>query len=385
MRILFYAPFKPLGHPHPSGDLVIATGLYRFLQQRGHQLLTASPLRSRWLFWQPWRWPMALREIRRARRRLLRFRPDLWLTYHTYYKAPDILGPRVAAPAGIPYVVFQGIHATKRRKKLRTWPGFHLNTQALCAAEHVFSNRREDLVNLKRLLPGERLSYVRPGIQPEAFGFDPAARASLRKQWGVGETPVVLTAAMFRPGVKTAGLETVIRACGRLRQKGRPLFLAVAGDGHERDHLKALARRHLEDAVVFTGRIPRETLYRFYSAGDLFAFPGIRESLGMVYLEAQACGLPVVAYHNGGVPEVVQNGETGTLVPLMDEEAFAAAVQTLLADDALRQRMGRAARLYVSRRHCLAANYGEMAQVLERLAASGRTGRMQPLGIKTTR
>ncbi len=372
VRILFYAPFKPLDHPHPSGDQVIAAGLYRFLAQQGHRLLTASSLRCRWIFWQPWRWPAALRELRRARRRLERFRPDLWLTYHTYYKAPDLLGPAVAVPAGVPYVVFQGIYSTRRRRKLATWPGFQLNRRALRAAAHVFSNRREDLVNLGRLLPADCLTYVRPGIAPGAFGFDPAARRALRTQWRVGERPVVLTAAMFRPGVKTAGLETVIRACGRLRRSGRPLFLAVAGDGRERPRLQALARSELGEAVVFTGLLARESLYHFYSAGDLFAFPGIRESLGMVYLEAQACGLPVVAYDNGGVPEVVCDGRTGTLVAPLDEDAFGAAIAALLADAPRRRQMGAAARRHVAQDHDLAANYAAMAQVLVRLAASGR-------------
>ena len=56
---------------------------------------------------------------------------------------------------------------------------------------------------------------------------------------------------------------------------------------------------------------------RYYSAGDMFVFPGIRESLGMVYLESQSCGLPVVAFHNGGIPEVVVDGETGFLTPAL--------------------------------------------------------------------
>jgi glycosyltransferase involved in cell wall biosynthesis len=219
------------------------------------------------------------------------------------------------------------------------------------------------------------LTYVRPGIAPEAFGFDPAARKALRADWGVGATPVVATAAMFRPGVKTDGLETVIRACGRLRQGGRPVFLAVAGDGRERPRLQALAHRELADAVVFTGQLPRERLYRFYSAGDLFAFPGIRESLGMVYLEAQACGLPVVAYADGGVPEVVEDGRTGTLVAPLDEAAFGAAIAALLEDAPRRRQMSRAAQRHVAQNHRLTTNYAAMAQVLVRLAASGRPPR----------
>jgi len=372
VRILFYAPFKPLDHPNPSGDQVIAAGLYRFLAQQGHRLQTASSLRCRWIFRQPWRWPAALRALGRARHRLESFRPDLWLTYHSYYKAPDLLGPAVAVPAGVPYVIFQGIYSTRRRRKLATWPGFQLNRRALLAADHVFSNRREDLVNLRRLLPVHRLSYVRPGIAPETFGFDPAARERLRMDWGVGQRPVVATAAMFRQGVKTAGLETVIRACGRLCRSGRPLFLAIAGDGRQRPRLEALARRELAEAVVFTGQLPRGSLYRFYSAGDLFAFPGIRESLGMVYLEAQACGLPVVAYADGGVPEVVEDGLTGTLVPPLDEAAFGTALAALLADAPRRREMGRAARRHVAQNHRLTTNYAAMAQVLARLAASGR-------------
>ena len=62
----------------------------------------------------------------------------------------------------------------------------------------------------------------------------------------------------------------------------------------------------LGDRVLFAGRIDRDRMFELYSGADLFVFPGINESLGMVYLEAQSCGLPVVAYDNGGIPEVVE-------------------------------------------------------------------------------
>ncbi len=76
-------------------------------------------------------------------------------------------------------------------------------------------------------------------------------------------------------------------------------------------HLKALAEDLLPGRVVFTGRVARPDMAQCYSAADLFAFPGIGESLGMVYLEAQACGLPVVALESPGVSQVVVGGQTG--------------------------------------------------------------------------
>jgi glycosyltransferase involved in cell wall biosynthesis len=367
MRIALYAPFKPLDHPNPSGDLIIARGLRDFLEGRGHTVHPVSPFRARWIYWRPWRLPALLREWRRADRRLAGEPADLWLTYHTYYKAPDLLGPGLSRRHGIPYIIFQGIYSTKRRKRFESWPGFHLNRRALLAARCVFTNRRDDRVNLRRLLPEDRIGYVAPGIRPGDFPFDPGARQALRDEWQVGGAMVILSAAMFRPGVKADGLAWTIRACGRLAAEGHDLLLVIAGDGRERTRLEGLAETHLPGRVRFVGKIPREALHRFYSAGDLFVFPGIRESLGMVYLEAQSCGLPVVAFANGGVPEVVGDGETGFLTPPFDDAGFDAAVATLIADDALRHRMGEAARRRVRERHDLDKNYGDMEMALRRI------------------
>jgi len=368
MRVVFYAPFKPLGHVHPSGDLVIGTGLFEYLQNRGHRLMIASDSRVRWIYWTPWRWPELLREARRTAGRVRRFTPDIWLTYHAYYKAPDMLGPSISKRLDIPYIIFQGAFSTKRRKKIKTLPGYLLNKKSLCAARHVFSNRQMDLLNLGRLLPQEVISYVAPGIYPKAFPFDGKARADLRQQWNVGDDPVVLTAAMFRPGVKTEGLSWVIRACGTLFRGGKRLHLVIAGNGVEKEKLHRLAAEHLPQKVTFLGKIAREHMYRFYSAGDIFVFPGIRESLGMVFLEAQSCGIPVVAFRNGGIPEVVRDGKTGVLVPMYDSDRFAGAIEKLLTNAALRRQMGESARTYVRKNHDLDINYGKVEEVLETIA-----------------
>ena len=364
MRIAFYTPFKPLGHHHPSGDLVIATGLYDFFTSRGHDIQQAGPLRARWIYWRPWTWIRLLKVYRRSCREVSHGRANLWLTYHTYYKAPDLLGSMVSRAAGIPYVIFQGIFSTKRRRHPKTWPGFVLNRAALMSARHIFTNRHDDWKNLKRLIPEARLTYVKPGIVTEDFAFNPDARQQLRQEWGVGNEPVILSVAMFRPDVKTEGLSFLIRSCGRLLKAGISFQLVIAGDGKERKKLQQLADRHLPGRARFVGKIAREKMHRFYSAGDMFVFPGIRESLGMVFLESQSCGLPVVAFHNGGIPEVVVDGETGFLTPAFVSESFDAAIRRLVLNKDLRRMMGQKAVLHVREHHNLIRNYRGMEKVL---------------------
>jgi len=285
---------------------------------------------------------------------------DLWFTYHSYYKAPDLLGPAVSRKLNIPYVIFQGIYSTKRRRQWKAKPGFYLNKNSLCAANHVFCNKTVDLLNLKRLLPENRITYVAPGIIPDEFSFDENARKELRRRWNIEDDPVIFSAAMFRPDVKTEGLTWVIRACGELYRQEQNFRLVIAGDGKESKKLQQMAAEHVADRVIFLGKIPRKDMYRYYSAADVFVFPGIRESLGMVFLEAQSCGLPVVAFNNAGVPEAVQDGKTGLLVPMYALEPFVDAIKRLMVDKHLRQQMSFAAKSYVQEFHDLNKNYQKL-------------------------
>lgn len=366
----YYTPFKPLGFHLPSGDLTIATGLKDFLEAGGHRIIHPSRVRARWIFWKPWLWPIVARDRLRALRILADAGCRLWLTYHAYYKSPDVIGPWVCRKLAIPYVIFQGIYSTRRKKNIKTLPGYVLNRQSLIQADHVFSNRKEDFLNLRRLIPDARLTYIAPGIDPYRFTFDAAARRELRSLWKIPEnTPVVLSAAMFRPGVKTEGLILTIKACAELKRRKIPVQLVIAGDGKERKTLQALGESQLFDNIRFAGKISRDQMSRFYSAGDVFAFPGIRETLGMVYLEAQACGLPVVAFHNGGIPEVVVDKVTGLLTPLYDLQAFADAMARILDDPSMRRKMGEAAAGHVRMAHDMNRNYHQVEMVLRQVLA----------------
>ena len=132
------------------------------------------------------------------------------------------------------------------------------------------------------------------------------------------------------------------------------------------------ARREVEQAfadapcaVRFLGALPPGALIEPYAASDLLVWPAINEAFGMALLEAQACGLPVLAGASGGVPAIVADGKTGFLVPPGDATAFAAALKAALKSDL--PALGAAARAKVAKRHDLPAASANLARVLARL------------------
>lgn len=379
MKLTFYMPFKPPGHINPSGDLITGQELRDSFLAAGHEVSVTSSLRSRWIFWKPWALLQMQKERKRIGAALKEASPDLWFTYHSYYKAPDMLGPYCSAQTNIPYVIFQGIYSTKRKRSLKTRPGFLLNRKALQAARMVYTNKKADETNLMRLLPEDRLLYIAPGINPDQFDFDKTSRDEFRVEWKVGDRLVILTAAMFRPGVKTRGLKQVIASCGTLKQAGKRLFLVIAGDGQNRAELEDQARQHLGADHIFLGKIPRQKLYRYYSAADIFAFPGIQESLGMVYLEAQATGLPVAAFGDWGAGEAVVNNQTGLLSPAAQPELFTTAIGTLLENNGLRTKLGDEARRHIRENHDITKNYQHLMQSLEDVVRQHKISRHETL------
>ena len=364
MRLGFCTPFRPLDHPRLSGDVTIARDLFEFFLRQGHTLIQSPDLASQWIYWRPWRWPAYLAARRATRRLCQRQELSAWFTYHSYYKAPDLLGRYVKNALGVPYFIFAGAHAAGRRKSIKTWPGYHLNKRALLAADHVFANRQKDRTHLLEILPPERVAYVRPGLKTKDFVFSSSARDRLRKEWGWAGGPVVVTVAALRPGTKSEGVRWVIRACAELAAKGPFAGLAVAGDGVEQVSLERYARELLPGRVRFLGRVAREKLFEVYSAGDVFAFPGINEALGMVYLEAQSCGLPVAAWDHDGAPQVVEDGKTGFITPSYDQAAYVEALGTLLWDADCRNAMSEAAKKHVRDKHELHTNLSAMEAIM---------------------
>ena len=155
--------------------------------------------------------------------------------------------------------------------------------------------------------------------------------------------------------VPRKGQDSLIRALPAVRRRVPGAALLVVSDGPYRGHLERLARAHgVSDSVVFTGSVAWSDLPGYYAAGDVFAMPcrtrrhGLDvEGLGIVYLEASATGLPVVAGDSGGAPDAVRHGETGFVVDGRDLADITDRVSCLLEDRDLAAGMGATGRAWV--------------------------------------
>jgi glycosyltransferase involved in cell wall biosynthesis len=361
VRIAFYAPLKPPDHPVPSGDRQVARLLIAALRRAGHEVILASrqrlydgagdPERQRLL---------AGRAARTAERLVRRWRaepaPELWFTYHLYYKAPDHLGPAVCDALGIPYVVAEASLAGKRAAG--KWAESHRAVErALRRADAVIGLNSADRAGVLPALadPGRWVTLA-PFI--DTRGYRPAVRRT-------GGPARLIAVAMMRPGDKLASYRVLGAELGRLLDLD--WTLEIVGDGPARSEVEA-ALAPLGDRVAWRGALPSPQVAARLAEADLCVWPAISEAFGMALIEAQASGLPVVAGRSGGVGDVVTDGVTGILVPGGDAEAFAEAVRELIADPARRAAMGTAARGKALREHDIGAASARLGEIIAALA-----------------
>ncbi|MHD0279815.1 glycosyltransferase family 4 protein [Rhodococcus aetherivorans] len=200
--------------------------------------------------------------------------------------------------------------------------------------------------------PGAGLEHLPSGVDTEVFRPDPAARAELRARYGLGDRPTVLCLSRLVP---RKGQDMLIRALPEVRRRIDGAVLVIVGGGPYQDRLRDLVRAvGVDDHVVVTGGVPAAELPAHHTIADVFAMPcrtrgaGLDvEGLGIVYLEASATGVPVVAGRSGGAPETVRAGETGVVVDGTSVAAVAGAVADVLADRDRAAAMGAAGRAWV--------------------------------------
>jgi glycosyltransferase involved in cell wall biosynthesis len=352
MRIAFYAPLKTPDHPIPSGDRVVARLLMAALAKAGYEV----ELASRVISYQ--KLPSAeigaerrLAAEAEARRLIEAWKggvepgPDLWFTYHPYCKAPDWIGPQVAATLGIPYVTAEACRTRQATDEDWLIPRNAVQAAVRRAAVN-FCLKPSDREYLESFLPDlKTVVQLLPFVDLGAI--DAVNERATEAETFYGAGPLIVAVGMMRPNAKFSSYQLLASALTRLSDI--PWNLVIIGDGPMRTDIEALFAA-LSDRIQFTGALPPEAVLRWMRAGDLFAWPGFSEAFGMVYLEAQACGLPVAALRTAGVPVVVEENVTGLLTG-EGADAYAGALRTLLTDPAARQELGAAGRRKVERDH----------------------------------
>lgn len=212
------------------------------------------------------------------------------------------------------------------------------------------------LGRLRPFLPDDvQTVHLPSGIDVDRFHPDPTGRDRLRSRYGLGEAPTVVCVSRL---VARKGQDSLIEAWPEVVARVPDARLVIVGWGPYARHL-ALARRRspVRNSIILTGKVPGDELPTHVAMGDVFAMPcrtrgdGLDvEGLGIVFLEASAAGLPVIAGTSGGAPETVEEGVTGTVVDGRDSAALVGALVTQLTDPQLRASMGAAGRQLMEER-----------------------------------
>ncbi|AZV76879.1 glycosyltransferase [Parasedimentitalea marina] len=334
-RVAFYAPMKSPHHPVPSGDREMARNLIAVIGAGGAQVDLVSELK----IYDKQGDTLVQQDLRdRAQAeaaQLIREMPsaDVWVTYHNYYKAPDLIGPTVASARGIPYVQIESTRAYSRLAGC--WADFAQSAHDACdAADVIFYLTANDLITLERERHGRQaLVHLPPFLPVETL----PARSTLNGP--------MLAAGMMREGDKLASYRLIAEVLPHLAGDWQ---LHIAGDGPARGQVESLMAPFGE-RVVFLGQLTRDQMAEAYGQASLFFWPGVNEAFGMVYLEAQSHGLPVVAQDRPGLRDILSPAQYPS--PDLGPQVLATKICRLLDDRDLRAKRGTDARTMIATTH----------------------------------
>lgn len=221
-------------------------------------------------------------------------------------------------------------------------------------AQKIIANSKYTSGEFIRLgIPAEKFVVINPGVDTQKFIPAPK-NPEIEKTYGLKNKKVILTVARL---VERKGQDMVIKALPRVLEKVSNLVYLIVGEGSQELKLKELVRGlHLETYVDFVGRVPNDALPRYYNACDVFIMPNretkgteIVEGFGISFIEANACGKPVIGGRSGGVEDAIVDGVTGLLVDPLNTEQIANAILRFLTDEGYAKQLGDNGRLRVER------------------------------------
>ncbi len=348
MRIAFYAPMKSPDDLTPSGDREMAVLLIKTLVLADNEVEIATSFRAYEGRGDPAQQDAlragaereAARLIARYRNREKELRPELWFSYHVYYKSPDWIGPLVAKALDIPYVLAEASYAASRAAG--PWVIGHTGAEiAIKSANMIFSMTSIDREGLAPVLhSGQSHRDLPPFLDPAPYAAVPRIHPQ------PGEPVRLLAVGMMRPGDKVESYRRLVENLKRVKRQD--WNLTVIGDGQARAEVEALLATLGPDRVRCLGARPKIEMPKLYADADIYVWPAAGEAYGMALLEAQASGLPVVAGKVRGVPDVMLDGQTGFMTPEGDADAFAGVIDFLAGDAGARTAMGETGKKFVS-------------------------------------
>jgi len=203
-------------------------------------------------------------------------------------------------------------------------------TRVIAISEFV----KEQLV--KAGLPQQKIIVRYLGVDTERFTPDPSSKQEWIRKFAIPPGQLVASTVSFLRPFKNPDI--LVEACKELKNRNVPVRLFVAGDGEMLSGLKELSRRlEVDDYIHWLGNVadPKSLL----QASDLFLLASTGEAFGLVLAEAMACGVPVVGTLSGSLPEVVEDGKTGLLVPPRDAKSLANAIERVSIDEHQRREM----------------------------------------------
>ncbi len=259
---------------------------------------------------------------------------------HVHYALPNSVSALLAREmAGRSVKIITTVHGTDitiwgRDKSLQPVIRYSLEKSDLVTA--VSESLRREAVEILGVEKEIHTIYnfIDTGVYRRSGG------EKLRLKLAPGGEKIVLHVSNFRPVKRIPDL---LHAFALLQETNRDVVLALAGDGVERNRVAELSEKlGLKERVRFLGI--RKNMVPLFSAADLFVLPSEKESFGLAALEAMACSVPVIATNTGGLPELVDHGQNGFLVPVGDRRALCEAMRELLDDDSLRGRFARNSR-----------------------------------------
>ncbi|MEM7197651.1 MAG: glycosyltransferase [Pseudomonadota bacterium] len=360
----FYAPLKPTCHPVPSGDREVARLLLRLLAA----LAPCHELSQKRCFLRHDKQDMldALHEqavLERARLEMLfaqKGPPCAILTYHAYYKSPDLIAASLAQQYDIPYILCEASLRTLRPS------GAWAQAQQRCLgavqqAKTVLCMNPKDKDALTQVVPDHVLQDFPPIIDTSTYSAPlkiSQTRQQLAARYKLDNTrPWIAVIAMMRMGAKLQSYEILAQCAHAIGKKAQ---FVIMGDGEARPQIQPL----FGDNTRFLGQCDHPQLIKVLRASDCYAWPGVDEAYGLGYLEAQAAGLPVIAGNMPGTRAIINEGVSGYCIAPMDWQTHTQTLQNLLADKPLRQKMGLAARTHIMAEHSMEAGAARLRKAL---------------------